>query len=80
MSFIEDLIHNRAKVAETARAVFFASGDAVPDLDFWPACPVCDVGQMDYDEVWWCVDCGIEWGCDGTNGTVDSSDEAPNAS
>lgn len=61
-----------------ARALHFASGDPIPDLDLMPPCPICG-GYLTYDEAFICSGCDVEWdrsGCGGVRSIPDELDQA----
>jgi hypothetical protein len=48
-----------------ARLRFEATGAAIPDLDMWPSCSICN-GNLEFDDVFHCPGCRITWQRDGT--------------
>ncbi len=70
--FLAKLMRAQAERRAHERDEFFASGDDIPDLDLMPPCSICG-GGLEYDEGFYCVDCNVSWGRDGSNGTKEES-------
>lgn len=61
-SLLDQFIANRRRAQEEAAAEFHASGDAIPDIDFTPPCPICGADLYTDDGSWFgCEVCRIAW-------------------
>jgi hypothetical protein len=64
---VEEMRARRTAAEQSMRAEFFASREAIPDLDLMPDCSICG-GSLEYDECFVCDGCNVRWERNGTEG------------